>query len=240
MHWASSKFLIVGSGSRRLLAIVLLCVCTPVVAHASVVATFDWVAISENPASAQTTTATGMLQLTLSSFTLTGASTPPNFGPYYASSAALTADITAFSYTAADGLSVSLSNVTSRTLQSSNWATSGLDTPATGAQAPSAPTQGYYLISGFTLSGTTAQGSQFMIANGVGTAGALYANGIGNGTNTFNAAGAVPSIADGGYWKLTSMAPVPLPAGLPLLLSALGGLGVLVRRQEVCVPRHGV
>lgn len=68
----------------------------------------------------------------------------------------------------------------------------------------------------------------------MGTAGATYANGIGNGGNNFNSAGSIPAIADGGYWKLDSVAsPVPLPAALPLLISAIGGLGVFVRRRRI-------
>ncbi len=204
----------------------------PTSAHATVVATFTWVPIGENPP-AQITTPGGTLQLTLSSFNQTGVSNPPNFGPYFASGAATIADITAFSYTAGNGLTVSLADVTARSLQGTVWATSGLDIPASGAQAPSAPTQGNYLISAFTLSGTTAQGSSFMIANNVGTAGAMYANGIGNGTNTFNAASAIPAITDSGYWKLASMTSVPLPAALPLLLSGITGLMLFARRRRV-------
>jgi hypothetical protein len=232
MSWLMANLLKSTASARRLLAIAAVAAILPVAAQASVIATFEWVPTSENPPSAQTATASGSLQLTLPSFALTGPTTPPNFGPYYASGTATTADITAFSYTAGNGLTVGLANVANRTLQSSIWATSGLDTPATGPQAPSPPTQGYYLISGFTLSGTTALGSPFMIANSIGTAGAMYANGIGNGTNTFNAAGSVPAIADGGYWKLASVSEVPLPGALPLLISALGGLGAIRRRSR--------
>ncbi len=200
----------------------------PTLADASsVLATFDWVPSSENPSSSKTTTASGTLELTLSSFALTGPTQPPNFGPYYASGTASTADITALSYTAADGLSVGLSNVTTESLGSTTvWQTSGDVKPA------SAPSAGYYLISGFSLSGKTAQGSAFMLANGVGTAGATYANGVGNGDNSFNATASMPAITDGGYWELASVTPVPLPAGLPLFLCSIAGLGVLARRRN--------
>lgn len=199
----------------------------PTLADASsVLATFDWVPISENPSSAGTTTASGTLELTLSSFALTGPTQPPNFGPYYASGSASTANITALTYTAADGLAVSLSNVTSESLGSTTlWQTSGDVKPA------AAPTAGYYLISGFSLSGKTPQGSSFMIANGAGTAGATYANGVGNGDNSFNATSSIPAITDGGYWELASLTPVPLNATLPLLLSSIAGLGVFARRR---------
>ena len=164
----------------------------PVAAHASsVVVTFDWVPMSETPVGSETVTPSGSLQLTLSSFALTGTSDPPNYGPYYASgSDAATANITAFSYTAGDGLSVNLSNVTSESVRSTTtpWETSGDVTPAPGSPDPyPSPTEGYYLVSGFTLSGDTAQGSPFMMANNVGTAGATYANGVPNGDATFNA-----------------------------------------------------
>jgi hypothetical protein len=103
---------------------------------------FDWVPISENPSSSKTTTASGTLELTLSSFALTGPTQPPNFGPYYASGTASTADITALSYTAADGLSVGLSNVTTESLGSTTvWQTSGDVKPASAASA------GYYFRS---------------------------------------------------------------------------------------------
>jgi hypothetical protein len=67
-----------------------------------------------------------------------------------------------------------------------------------------------------------------MIANATGTAGATYANGIGNGDNTFQATTLLPAVTDGGYWELVSVSttPVPLPAALPLLL---GGMGLLTR-----------
>jgi len=212
--------------SRRLLAIAAVATALPMGAHASVVETFDWVPIVENPSTRWTTTPSGTLQLTLSSFALAGTSNPPNFGPYYSgpSGSAATADITGFSYTAANGVSYNLGEVTSRTLGNpitTTWQTSGLVTPAPGNGDPfPAPTAGYYLISGFTLSGPG-----FMMANNVGTAGATYANGVGNGDFTG------PVYEDGGYWKLVT--PVPLPAALPLLLSGIGGLGMLARRRKV-------
>ena len=220
-----------GIGSRGLKASICLAAfaaAMPLAAQASEVATFDWVSISENPTAVQTVTPSGTLQLTLSSFALTGTSTPPNFGTYYASGAATTANITGFSYTDAEGLTVGLSNLTTKSVSSATWVTSGTDTPATGAQAPSAPSAGYYLVSGFSLAGTTSQGSSFMIANGAGTAGATYANGIGNGDNTFQATSSLAAVTDGGYWELVSVSatPVPLPAALPLLL---GGMGLLTR-----------
>ena len=204
----------------------------PMLASASTVdASFVWVPTTENPTSPYTTPS-GTLELQLSSFTLTATGTG-NYGPnYYTSGSATTAAIVGFSYTAGDGLSVGLSNLSTTTLASTIWATSAMDTPATGAQAPTPPPKGYYLVSAFSVSGTTPQSSPFMIANAAGTANANYTNGIGNADNTFNAAGAIPAITDGGYWELQSVMPVPVPAALPLLLSGLGGLGMLARRRR--------
>jgi hypothetical protein len=211
-------------GGRSALALVVAAAILPAAAHADVVETFTWVpgtATPENPSSAATTIASGTLTLDLSSFSLTGTSNPPNYGPYYASGAnAATANITGLSYAFADGLSVSLSNVTTESVRSTTtpWQTSGLDVPG---GLPTGTAAAYYLISGFTLSGT-ADGANFQIANNVGTAGATYANGVGNGDNSFNGASGYAAITDGGYWRLESVTTVPLPSSLLLLLSGLG------------------
>ncbi len=213
--------------ARRALAIAAATIIAPVAAHATVIATFDWVPVSENPTSAPTTTASGVLTLTLPSLTLGGPSTPPNLGQYYSSGTnATTAEITGLTYTDAEGLSINLSEVTTESLRSTTtpWVTSGLDTPA-GA------TPGYYLVSGFNLSGTTSQGSPFMIANNIGTAGALFANGVGNDSNTFNATSSNVAITDNGYWQLETVTPVPLPPGLTLLLGGLGVMAWSMRRN---------
>lgn len=217
--------------SRRLLAIAAATVALPIAAHASVIETFDWVPTQENPPTGWTTTPHGTLQLTLSTWTLGGPTTPPNFGPYFSgpTGTATTANITGFTYVAANGVTYNLGEVTSRTPGNpitTTWQTSGLVTPAPLAGDPfPAPTPGYYLISGFTLAGS-AGGVSFMMANNVGTAGATYANGVGNADFTG------PVYEDGGYWKLETQA-VPLPAALPLLLSGIGGLGALVRRRKI-------
>jgi hypothetical protein len=214
----------------RVSAIAALATALPVAAQASVIATFDWVSggpTPENPISARTTTPSGTLELMLSSFALTSTGSG-NFGPnYYTSGSASTASIVGFSYTAGNGLMVTNANLSTTTLSSTIWATSATDTPYSGTPA------GYYLVSAFSVSGTTPQSSGFQIANAAGTANANYANGIGNADNTFNKAGTIPAITDGGYWKLQSVTPVPVPLALPLLLSGLGGLGLFARRQKV-------
>ena len=211
----------------------------PMAAHATLV-TFDWVPISENPTSAQTTTPMGSITLNIPGWVYnpTPPHSGPNYGPYYwdGSSTAETATIEAISYTSGDGQTFSWTaggpttgdDSLSVTSMSGIWATSAIDTPAPGSPpctGCSTPTAGYYLITQFpggplSLTGTTAQGAMIMFANNTGTAGATYqSGGIGNGDVTLNAAGSYKAIEDGGYWEL---APVTLPAGLPLLLSGLG------------------
>jgi hypothetical protein len=231
MFGDTAKSMKATAGLRRLLAMAVLAaaVALPVAAQASVIVTFDWVSggpTPENPSSAKTTTPNGTLELLLSSFTLTSTGSG-NLGPnYYTSGSATTATIVAFSYTAGNGLTVSTSNLSTTTLGSTIWATSASDTPYSGTLP------GYYLISGFSVSGTTPESSPFKIANAAGTANANYANGIGNADNSFNAAGSIPAITDGGYWELQSVTAVPLPLTLPLLLSGIGGLAVIARRRR--------
>jgi hypothetical protein len=197
--------------------------------------TLDWVPISENPATAGASTAHGSITLNISPWVLTPIS-GNGLGPnYYTSGSAVTATITAVSYTAGDGQTVnSLSDLSTTTLTARIWATSAVDKPATGAQAPSPPPAGYYLTTAFNFSGTTDQGAPIMFANAAGTAGAnfgdgVHASGIGNGDVTDNAIGAFKGTETGGYWEL---APVPLPAGFPLLLSGLGLLSRFARRRR--------
>jgi hypothetical protein len=156
-------------------------------------------------------TPSGSLTLTLPGTITTQTFDTGNLG------AAAISDITAFTYTFSDGLSVGLSS-------------SDSTTPAGG------PT-GIYLISGFTLSGKKTyppSGSglaPFPIANtaGLPTNVALDAN-----TLTPQASQGTAS-NDAGYWELASLteeSTVPLPPGLPLLLTGVAALGLLLRQRD--------
>lgn len=222
------------SRSGRILAAAAVIGVLPVAAHATVIATFDWVPISDNPTSTQKDNASGTLQLTLASFTQINPGNPTT--SYYTSGAAETATVTGFSYTGGDGQTINLSNLTSTTLASSVWATSATDTPAAGTTAPTAPTAGDYLTTAFTFTGRSVQGASFMIGNAAGTAGSTLATGIGNGGNSFGGittgGTTYGAINDGGYWELASVTPVPVPPALPLLLCGVGVFFWAKRRGE--------
>jgi hypothetical protein len=214
--------------STGLLAIAAVATALPMAAHASVVETFQWVPDFEQSGN-YTTVPSATLQLTLSSFTLTPLS-GNGLGPYFASgSDQMTADITGFTYTTGGGVNVTvnLSNVSTVTFTTTSpWITSGLVTPAAAnGDHFAAPTQGYYLISQFQLSGTV-NGEAFMMATADGgTAGATVATGMPNSDFTYDG-----TTEEGGYWKLVT--PVPLPLALPLLASGIAGLGALARRRK--------
>jgi hypothetical protein len=210
-------------------------------AHASEV-TFDWVPTVEDSSPPTTGIASGSLTIDLSSWTLMTPAPNPNLGAYFTSGTAIQGTITAFSFTSGNGLTADLADLSTTTVGNGNteapvvWATSSTDTPAAGAQSPAGtPTAGYYLISPFSVSGDTAGGTPFMVANGgPGTAGATFANGIPNADVNFNPDGSLPGLENGGYWEV---APVPLPAGLPMLLSGLALLGWIMRRGPTAADR---
>jgi hypothetical protein len=202
-------------------------------AHASnleTVVTFDWVSTSYTTADAHPVTPSGSLTLTLPGTITTQTFDTGNLG------AAAISDITAFTYTFSDGLSVGLSDLTSPvspatgkiTVSSDTWESSDTVSPAGG------PT-GIYLISGFNFSGKktfpppSSGLAPFQIAN---TAGLPTNVALDSNTLTPQASQGSAS-TDAGYWELASFteeSTVPLPRGLPLLLTGLVALGLLLRR----------
>jgi hypothetical protein len=218
--------------ARRLLTVTAVAAVVPMAAHASVIETFDWVPDFEQSGN-YTHEPSGTLTLTLSSWSQIPDS-GSGLGPYYASgSNQAQVDISGFTYTvggALTGPTITLANVSAISFTTTKpWQTSSLVTPANGngSHYP-APTQGYYLISQFTLSGTVG-GEAFMMATAAGgTAGTTLDTQLPNSDLTYDG-----STEEGGYWELVSATPVPLPAALPLLLSGFAGLGALARRRKV-------
>jgi hypothetical protein len=88
------------------------------------------------------------------------------------------------------------------------------------SSAPWIDSQGLVFIVG-TPAGTASTGFNIWFSGGAAYAGFLAGN---NNYNQFN----------GGTLAVTPAA-VPLPAALPLLLSGLGGFGMLVRRRKAAL-----
>jgi hypothetical protein len=220
------------AANRRLfLAVGLLAASVPfAAANASTVASFVWV----------DTAGTGSGSLSL---TLPGTITTNTFSVATTSLAQAFNDITAFQYTFSDGLTINLSNLTAAYATAGNieftnssgnpitnpaWATSNASHGGFGSGTPD-------LITGFIFSDVNSVPHQT-----VGTGGlsnwkiseplSLITN-VGQGSNQIT-----PTIGtasnDAGYWKLSSLTPVPLPGAAYLLISGMGGLVFLARRRK--------
>jgi len=189
-------------------------------ANATTVAIFTWVATGPGP----NTTANGTLTLSLPD-----SITTQTFDTGTLTSSAAAAMLTGLSFQYGNGLSVTLGDLTSKTINPIKWYTSAA-TNSNGLP------DGVYLLAGFQLTGskvfpgdpraaiftlTNPAGSQLLPGpSNVGLAGAGLTPFVGNPAN------------DSGHWLLTSFVPaVPLPAALPLLLSGLAGLGGVVARR---------
>jgi hypothetical protein len=147
--------------------------------------------------------------------------------------AQLFASITGLSFTFGDGITVGLGDLSSTTA-ATNASTFSSDAWITSANTNTGgPAAGfYYLITGMTLKGTTAGGT-FQLADPAGIQNLPGPSIISlDSHNIQPGAGAGAASVDAGYWRLTSLQPVPLPAALPLLLAGLTGLGGLVRRRR--------
>jgi hypothetical protein len=123
------------------------------------------------------------------------------------------ASIKSLSYTFSSGTAVTLSNVKSSTFVG-QWETSTANATG-GSGAPD-------LISEFLLYGTTPTQLSLVETQGLPT-------------NVQAASYQYNGVSDSGVWQLESLTPVPLPAGLPLLLSGLGLLGMNLRRRPASV-----
>jgi len=180
----------------------------PVAANADTIATFDWVAFQNGG------TGHGSGDLIL---TLPGTMTGPGFNVAFANVATAKSAVTGFSYTFSNGDSLGMGDLTAGTLQMNpvHWQTTNTITPA------GAPT-GIYLGTTFQLSGFVTPPGGVLSPWSVASSGGMVTLGAGD---------AQLRITDTGYWKLDSLTPVPLPAGLWLLVSGAAGLLGWVRRK---------
>jgi len=210
-----------GSGLRGKLAAAALLSCLPLAANATTVV-FDWVSTSVT--AGQTITPAGTLTLTLPNTVTTQTFNTGSLG----SSALAAADITGFAFEFSDGLSVGLSNLTSKSITENTsvnpaayeWYTSNTVTTSGG------PT-GVYLITGFTLAGSKVfpgdpRAANFQIASSAGQVSL-----VGPASNNITPfAGQGAASVDAGYWELQSIqtSSVPLPAAGWMLVSGLAGL----------------
>jgi hypothetical protein len=200
----------------------------PLAAHAGEIVTFDWVPFTS---SGTETTPSGSITLDLTSPSATPSVGGSSFSQSYGSSATWAAALTGFSFTASDGHTIGLANVGSivpGTGFGNTWAASA------DVAAPFVPSAtGNFLIDDFTLSGSES-GMTFMLQFGVGNSpGTTTEPGLANNSLTPSDGSAN---TDFGYWELAKVTPVPLPAGLPLLVGGLGLFSTVLRRKRSLTP----
>ncbi len=196
------------NSARRILVQATLLALLPVAANADTLATFDWVAVSNGGSGI------GSGDLIID---LPGTITGPTFNVAFGSMAAAKSAVTDFKYTFSNGDSLGLADLKAGTLQMNpvHWQTTNTITPS------GAPT-GVYLGTTFQLSGFATPPGGVLSPWSVASSGGMVTLGAGD---------AQLRITDTGYWKLDSLTPVPLPAGLWLLVSGAAGFLRLTRRK---------
>ncbi len=199
----------------------------PLTAQASEIqATFDWVngdyAGSYTPA---TVVPSGSITLDLNLASVPAVGGASFTTSTYSSDAAWEAAIAAFSFTASNGQTYTLQNITSITAPDQMTSQPGAlvwnDSNDVTPQFSSS--MGNYLVPSFILANSTETLSF--------NTGASTLTTVGLSTNSV----ASTSVYDVGYWELASatpLAPVPLPAGLPLLLGGLCLVGWCARPRQ--------
>lgn len=182
------KFILV-----RLIAVAVVVAFVPLAAYADEIVTFDWVAYASSGTAA---TPHGFITLDLTSPSATPSVGGSSFNQSYGTSAEWMAALTGFSFTASDGYTIGLTNVTSETAGvgfGNTWAASA------DVSAPFVPSSvGNFLINDFTLSGSET-GMTFMLQFGLGNSpGTTTQPGLAN--NSLTPSGGAAN-ADYGYWN---------------------------------------
>jgi hypothetical protein len=216
--------------SAAVLAIAALAGFTSGAANATTVATFQWVSSSS---SGGVVTPSGTVSISLPDSILAAPFTtnpsPPGTTPLTA--AQMFASITGLIYTFGNGVTIGLGDLNSTTdvslpslFTSNAWFTSA--STNTGGPAPGF----FYLLTGMRLKGSKAGGT-FQLADPAGIPNLPGPSIISLDSHNLTPATG-PATVDAGYWQLTSVNPVPVPAALPLLFSGLAGLGGLIGRRR--------